>query len=351
MSEDYVKGRGAQFNTHNRFEKRQVVQEHIEGLDEDFMPEGPATQYIEQQPKSIISKNNSPDVPFSMSINPYQGCEHGCIYCYARNSHEYWGYGAGLDFESRIIVKTNAPQLLEKALLKPSYKPEAISLSGNTDCYQPAEKKYQLTRQMLQIFLRYGHPVGIITKNQLIRRDIDILRDLAAEGLVHVYLSITTLDESLRRVLEPRTATATAKLRTIEALTEAGVPCGLMTAPVIPGLNSHELPEIIRLGADAGAIKAGYTMLRLNGQIQYLFKDWLTKNFPDRAKKVWNQVSTMHGGTVTDSNFGQRMRGQGVIAESIRQIFHAAVKKNMGGKDMPPYALDKFRPGGALRLF
>ena len=351
MQQDYVKGRGAQFDTHNRFEKRQVVREHVEGLDEEAMLSRPSSQYIEQQPESLISKNSSPDVPFNLSINPYQGCEHGCIYCYARNSHEYWGFGAGIEFESKIIVKTNAPALLEKALLKPAYQPEVISLSGNTDCYQPAEQQYQLTRQLLAVFLRFGHPVGIITKNQLITRDLDLLKELAAEQLVHVYFSINTLDEALRRKMEPRTATASAKLKAMELLTSAGIPCGVMTAPVIPGLNNHEIAKIIALAADAGACKAGYTMLRLNGQIQHLFKDWLYKNFPDRAKKVWNQVATMHGGLVTDSHWGRRMRGQGPIAEAIRQVFHAAVRQYLPAEGLPPYAMDRFRPGGALSLF
>lgn len=351
MQKEYVKGRGAQFNTHNRYEKQRVVQEHYEGLDEEAMTEVPRTHYIEQQPKTIISQNNSPDIPFNLSVNPYQGCEHGCIYCYARNSHEYWGYGAGIDFESKIIVKTNAPTLLERALLKPSYNPEVISLSGNTDCYQPAEQTYKLTRQLLAVFVRYGHPVGLITKNQLITRDIDLLQQLAAERLVHVYFSITTLDESVRRKMEPRTATTTAKFKAMEQLTKAGIPCGIMTAPVIPGLNSQDLPQIISQAANAGALQAGYTMLRLNGQIQYLFKDWLHKNFPDRAKKVWNQVATMHGGAVTDSHWGRRMRGQGPIAEAIRQMFHAAVRQHLPEGGMPAYALDRFRPGGVMSLF
>ena len=348
---DYYKGRGAQINTPNPYLKRHIAHEFHEGIDEPQMPTAPATQYYEEHPKNIVSKNNSPDIPFTYSINPYQGCEHGCSYCYARNAHQYWGFSAGMDFESKIIVKPDAARLLEQTLLKKTWQPEAISLSGNTDCYQPAEKKYQITRQLLKVFARYAHPVGIITKNQLITRDLDILKDLAAMRLVHVFISLPTLNEPLRRCMEPRTATGIARLKTIEQLSNAGVPVGVMTAPIIPGLNSNETPEIIRQAANAGALKAGYTILRLNGNVQHVFKDWLLKNYPNRFNKVWHQVAGVHGGTVSDANWGRRMQGQGPIAQVIKQLFKQAVQKHMSSRSMPPYDLTLFRRGGNLSLF
>lgn len=348
--ENYFKGRGAQLKTENRFLKSHYVAEHVEGLDEALLS-SPETQLFFEHSKTIVNKVTSPDLGMAWSVNPYQGCEHGCVYCYARNTHEYYGFSAGLDFESRIMAKRNAPQLLEKFLLKPDWQPVPISVSGNTDCYQPVERKLEITRGLLTVFARYRHPVGLITKNSLILRDLDLLTDLASDNLVHVYISITTLDEDLRRVMEPRTASAVKRLKTIEALATAGVPVGIMNAPIIPGLNHHEIPAVIKAAADHGALAAGITVVRLNGAVGKIFEDWLRKNFPDRFNKVWNQVCSLHGGSVNDSQFGRRMKGEGNIAEAIHQLYRAAKKKYLAGSGMPPINLSKFRRGGSLNLF
>lgn len=350
MEEDYFKGRGAQIKTGNKFLKAQYVTEHVEGLDEPLFA-APSTQIFYDNPKTIVNKVTSPDLGMMYSTNPYQGCEHGCIYCYARNTHEYYGFNAGLDFESKIIVKKTAPQLLEKFLLHSTWQPVPISVSGNTDCYQPLERKMEITRGMLKVFARYRHPVGMITKNGLILRDLDLLKDLAQDNLVHVYISITTLDESLRSVMEPRTASAIKRLKTVEVLSKAGVPVGIMNAPIIPGLNHHEIPSILKAAADHGALNAGMTVVRLNGSIGKIFEDWLRKNFPDRFEKVWHQICEMHGGNVNDSEFGRRMSGEGNFAQAIHQLFKVSKKKYFGEKRMPPMDLTKFRKGGNLSLF
>jgi DNA repair photolyase len=350
QEDDYFKGRGAQIKTGNKFLKGQYVTDHIEGLDEPLIS-APTTLVFYESPKKIVNKVTSPDLGMMYSMNPYQGCEHGCIYCYARNSHEYWGFSAGLDFESKIIVKKTAPALLEKFILHPDWQPVPISVSGNTDCYQPLERKFEITRNILKVFARYRHPLGMITKNGLITRDLDLLSDLAKDNLVHVYISITTLNEDLRRVMEPRTASGIKRLKTVEALAKAGVPVGIMNAPIIPGLNHHEIPQIMKAAADHGAAGAGMTVVRLNGSIGKIFEDWLRKNFPDRFDKVWNQICTMHGGTVNDSQFGRRMSGEGNIAEAIHQLFAVSKKKYFAGKTMPPIDLTKFRKGGNFSLF
>lgn len=350
MDEEYFKGRGAQIKTGNKFLKNQYVEEHIEGIDEPLLS-APTTQIFHETPKKIVNKVTSPDLGMMYSMNPYQGCEHGCIYCYARNTHEYWGFSAGLDFESKIIVKENAPELLEKFIMHPDWQAVPISVSGNTDCYQPLERKFEITRRILKVFAQYRHPLGMITKNSLITRDLDILSDLSQDNLVHVYISITTLNEELRRVMEPRTASAVKRLQTVEALAKAGVPVGIMTAPIIPGLNHHEIPEIIKAAADHGARNAGMTIVRLNGSIGKIFEDWLRKNFPDRFDKVWNQICSMHGGSVNDSQFGRRMSGEGNFAEAIHQLFTVSKKKFFRDRTMPPIDLTKFRKGGTLSLF
>jgi DNA repair photolyase len=350
MEQDYFKGRGAQIKIENKFLKAQYVMEHIEGLDEPLL-ENPATQIFQENAKKILNRVDSPDLGFGYSMNPYQGCEHGCIYCYARNTHEYYGFSAGLDFESKIIVKRNAPQLLEKELMKPTWNAVPIMLSGNTDCYQPQEKKFEITRKMLKVLANYRHPVSIISKNSLVLRDLDLLQDLAADNLVHVYISITTLDEELRRAMEPRTASSIKRLKTVEALAKANVPVGIMNAPIIPGLNHHEIPEVLKAAADHGACNAGMTVVRLNGSIGPIFEDWLRKNFPDRFEKVWNQICSMHGGNVNDCNFGRRMRGEGNIADAIHQLFKASKKKYFADRTMPVYDLTKFQKGGSLSLF
>ena len=348
--DDYFKGRGAQLKTHNRFLKNEYVTEHIEGVDEPLLT-SPATQLFYEQPKSIVNKVQSPDLGIMYSVNPYQGCEHGCIYCYARNAHEYWGFSAGLDFESKIIVKKNAASLLEKAILHPTWQAVPISFSGNTDCYQPQERNLKITRAMLNVMAQYRHPVGIITKNSLILRDLDLLRDLASDNLVHVYISITTLNEDLRRVMEPRTASAIKRLKTIEALASANIPVGVMNAPIIPGLNNNEIPAVLKAAADHGAQAAGMTVVRLNGAIQKIFEDWLRKNFPDRFDKVWNQICDLHGGSVNDSQFGRRMTGEGVLAQSIHQLFKTSKRKYFANRALPPYNLTRFSKGGTMSLF
>lgn len=351
MEDGYRKGRGAQIQTANPYLKQEYITEHPEGLDEELLQEKIETQVFYENPKTIVNKVTSPDVGMAYSLNPYQGCEHGCIYCYARTTHEYWGYNAGLDFESKIIVKRNAPELLEQHLLKRSWKPQPIILSGNTDCYQPLERKFGITRKLLEVFAKYRHPVGIITKNVTFLRDLDILTDLAKDHLVHVNLSITTLDEKIRSILEPRTASAAKKLQAIEKLTSAGVPVRIMNAPIIPGLTHHEIPAVIKAAAEHGALDAGYTMVRLNGFIGQVFEDWLKKNFPDRFDKVWNQICEVHDGHVNDSEFGRRMRGTGNIADMISQLFRSSKQRYMGGKIMPPLSVSKFRRGGNYNLF
>ncbi|HEY0030028.1 MAG TPA: PA0069 family radical SAM protein [Bacteroidia bacterium] len=347
-SPEYFKGRGAQLNTDNKYSKNRYVTEHDEVLDEPLLSDEKTQVFIET-PKKIINIVKSPDIPGMYSMNPYQGCEHGCIYCYARNTHEYWGYSAGLDFERKIIAKPNAPQLMEKQFMNKNWVVSPIMFSGNTDCYQPLERKMKITRQMLEVLLKFRHPAGMITKNNLILRDIDILQELAKLKLVHVMVSITSLKEELRLKMEPRTVTAKNRLKIIETLNKAGIPAGVMTAPIIPGLNSDEIPELIKAAADHGADCAGYTMVRLNGSIGEIFKDWIHKNYPDRAEKVLHHIADAHGGKLNDSRYGTRMRGEGKMVESIRQMFNMAVKKHLAGRDRMEYDLTAFRRPGEVR--
>jgi DNA repair photolyase len=323
VTDNYFKGRGAQVNTHNKFLKQQYVQEYSEMLDEELLlPE--KTEIIYTYPKTVINKVESDDLGFAYSINPYQGCEHGCIYCYARNTHEYWGFSAGLDFERKIIVKKNVIELLEKHFSSKKWKPLPLMLSGNTDCYQPVERNLEITRNILKTCLKYKHPVSVITKNSLIKRDIDVLSQLAEHRLVHVTVSVTSLDEKTRQMLEPRTASYKNRLGVLELLSKYKIPCGVMVAPIIPGINNYDIPAVLEAAGNAGASWAGMTIVRLNGAIGDIFKDWLFKNYPDRAEKVWAQISDCHGGNVNDSRFGVRMRGEGKIAESIHQLFKLA---------------------------
>lgn len=270
--QSYFKGRGAQVNPHNKFLKDIYVQQHIEGID-DWEEENHKTTFVFDNSKTIVNKVTSPDVGMAYSLNPYQGCEHGCTYCYARNSHQYWGYSAGLDFERRIIVKKDAPQLFKKFLEKKGWDASTISLSGNTDCYQPAERKYKLTRQLLEIALEYKQPIGMITKNALILRDLDVLQEMAKYNLCMVYVSINSLNEKLRQAMEPRTTTSKQRLKVVEDLSKAGIPMGVMVAPLVPGLSDHEIPSILKSVANAGALRAGYTIVRLNGAIAQIFED------------------------------------------------------------------------------
>ncbi|GAB3993613.1 PA0069 family radical SAM protein [Spirosoma daeguense] len=349
---DYKKGRGAQFNTANKYaQHRYELDEEPSFADEDFPEPTIKTQFFEETPKQIISRPKSPDIGFVASINPYQGCEHGCIYCYARPSHEYWGFSAGLDFESKIMVKKNAPALLEKQFQSRSYKPDVIHFSGNTDCYQPAERTYQLTRQMLALCLRYRNPVGIITKNALILRDLDILEPMAKLNLVSVAISITTLEESLRLLMEPRTVTASQRFRTMRTLHQAGVPVGIMTAPIIPSLTDHEIPKLIEQAADNGACWSAYTIVRLNGALGPLFTDWLQQTFPDRAERILNQIADCHGGQLNDSRFKTRMSGEGIYAQNIAQLHRIACQRHLSGRKPATLTTSLFRPAGQIGLF
>ncbi|HEY0273183.1 MAG TPA: PA0069 family radical SAM protein [Chitinophaga sp.] len=322
----YYKGRGAQLNPKNRFLTNEYAQEHPEGIDEWWQADVP-TQVLEEHAKTLVNKVDSPDVGMWYSMNPYQGCEHGCIYCYARNAHQYWGLSAGLDFERKIIVKRNAPELLRKFLDNKHWQVKPLSLSGNTDCYQPLERKMFITRQLLEVALEYRQPIGIITKNSLVLRDKYLLQQLAKDNLAVVYVSITTLDEDLRQKMEPRTTTALQRLKVVKELTELGIPVGVMTAPLIPGINEQEMPRLLEAAAQAGAKWAGYTIVRLNDAVKIIFRDWLFKNFPDRADKVWHLIESCHGGTVNDSEFGRRMRGEGNVAAMIHQQFKVHTRK------------------------
>jgi DNA repair photolyase len=350
-AESYLTGRGAQINTRNRFQKDEKTKEHIESIDEWDEPNTP-TQYLEQQAKTIVNKVESPDVGMSYSMNPYAGCEHGCIYCYARNVHEYWGYSAGLDFERKIIVKKNAPQLLRSFLMNPKWQSIPIMLSGNTDCYQPAEQIYRLTRALLEVCNEFNQPVGILTKNSWILRDKDLLQEMGRKDIVSAMVSITSFNEELRRVMEPRTTTAKQKLKVIHELSQAGVRMGIMMGPMIPGLNEHEMQRIMKAARDNGATFTAYTFIRLNGAIKLLFHDWLYKNFPDRADKVWHLIEQSHDGKVNDSRFGVRMRGEGSIAQMVQQQYKKYGK--LYGMNQEEWHLDtsKFRrPGEQGKLF
>ena len=350
---DFTKGRGAQLNPKNKFLKQELVTEHIEGLDEYHDLNHP-TEFLIEHPKTILNKVTSPDIYGAFSMNPYQGCEHGCIYCYARNTHAYWGLSAGIDFESKILIKPNAPEILEAEFRKKSWKSAVIMLSGNTDCYQPAERKFKITRQLLEVALKFRNPLGIISKNQLILRDLDLLKQMAELNLVHVMISITSLDEELRLKLEPRTATALNRLKVVETLNNNGIPAGVMVAPVIPGLNSHEIPAIIEAAANAGARGVGMTIVRLNDAVATIFTDWIYKAYPDRAEKILNQIKSCHGGQLNDSRFGTRMKGQGKEAEMIHQLFKSSKNRFLSGRSFPELDLTLFcRPStsGQLELF
>ncbi|MCM4171759.1 radical SAM protein [Arenibacter sp. TNZ] len=355
-SKEYIKGRGAQQNTDNRFAR------FSNELRDDFLEfcrlEGETadhnkTQYLPIFPKSIVNKVNSPDVGMSFSLNPYQGCEHGCIYCYARNSHEYWGYSAGLDFERKILVKKDAPALLETKLKSKNWKAATIVLSGNTDCYQPAEHQFKITRACLEVFLRYRHPVGIITKNALVLRDLDILTQLAKENLIGVNISVTSLSEETRRILEPRTTTIKRRLETIRILSENNIPVNAMLAPIIPGINSHEILNLAQAVSVNGALSFGFTVVRLNGAIGKIFEDWIKKTLPDRANKVLQQIADCHGGNLNDSRFGIRNRGEGKIAQQINDMAHLARHKYFKDKSFPKLdtSLHEQYKDGQLKLF
>jgi DNA repair photolyase len=319
-----IRGRGASWSPANRFEKLHIDQNDLDVVDVDLGTEDRlrcGTQYFRDGTKSVITRNNSPDVGFETSLNPYRGCEHGCIYCYARPTHEYLGFSAGLDFESKIMVKTDAPELLRAELESPRWQPQTLVLSGVTDPYQPIERKLRVTRGCLEVLAKFRNPVAIITKNRLVTRDIDLLRDLAAHNAVAVNISVTSLDSDLQRVLEPRTSSPQARLETIRRLHTAEIPTGVMVAPVIPGLTDHEVPRILDACAKAGAQFAAYTIIRLPWAVAQLFEHWLEEHFPERKEKVLGRIRDLRGNRLNNSQWHTRMTGQGIFAEQIASLF------------------------------
>lgn len=350
-----MKGRGATYNPKNRFIKEDLEISH-DYLNYAFFEEEdtkPRTELLEVYPKSIINKVPSPDVPMDYSINPYQGCEHGCIYCYARPTHEYWGYSAGLDFETKILYKTNAPELLKKELSSRSYVSKPIMFSGNTDCYQPAEQKLELTRKLLLILEEFNNPVGIITKNSLVLRDLDILKRMAKKNQAAVTISLTSLDEKTRRILEPRTSSSYNRLKAIEILAKNEIPVNVNIAPIIPAVNDFEIPKLLKNAADAGAQSATYIIVRLNHVVGEIFEEWARHHFPERASKILSLVSDIHQGKLGDTNFNSRMKGQGAIAEQIRDLFMLNAKRYSLTKKETKLDCSQFKSiiNGQLGLF
>lgn len=317
------KGRGTSANPANRFVRIEYEADPEELNDAS----APRTVFYRDATKTAISRNSSPDVGFEFSINPYRGCEHGCIYCYARPTHEYLGLSSGLDFETKVFVKENLPELLARELAKPKWRPAVIAISGVTDPYQPVERRLEITRRCLRVLADFRNPVSVITKNHLITRDVDLLSELASDGAASANVSVTTLDSGLHRVMEPRTSTPARRLEAIERLAAAGVPVGVMVAPVIPGLTDHELPSILTAAAEAGATRAGFIILRLPHGVKELFAEWIETHFPERASKVLGRIREMRGGDLNDSRFGSRMRGEGVFAEQLRSLFDAICER------------------------
>ena len=341
------KGRGSHLNPTNRFTLIQYEDdfEHLE-----FEPEAvqeltrPATEYFADHARSIVAENDSPDVPFRYSVNPYRGCSHGCAYCYARPTHEYLGLNAGLDFETKVFVKRDAAGLFRDFLARESWKPEPITLSGVTDCYQPAERHFRLTRGCLEVAAEARQPLSIITKNALVLRDRDLLRDLAAENLVHVNVSVTTLDAALARSMEPRTSAPHARLRAVKELADAGVPVRVLIAPVIPGLNDSEMPAILAAAKAAGAGAAGFVLLRLPLTVAPVFREWLTRERPELLEKVEGRIRASHGGKLNDPRFGFRMRGTGEMAHQIGELFRLFARWHGLDRGLPDYDCTRFRP-------
>ena len=346
QSREPIRARGASWSPANRFEKLHVDLTDVDVLDVDLDDEArprPATQYFRDGAQTIISRNNSPDVGFETSVNPYRGCEHGCIYCYARPTHEYLGFSAGLDFESKIMVKTNAPVLLRAALESPRWQPQVLVMSGVTDPYQPVEKKLRITRGCLKVLAKFRNPVAIITKNRLVARDADLLRDLASHNAAAVNISVTSLDPKLQRVLEPRTSPPAARLETIQKLRSAGVPVGVMVAPIIPGLTDHEVPRILEACAKAGAQFAAYTIVRLPWAVAPLFEHWLEEHFPDRKEKILGRIKHLRGnGRLNNSKWHTRITGEGVFAQQIASLFEIA-RRRAGIGERPKLSTASFR--------
>jgi DNA repair photolyase len=345
-----IQGRGASSNTPNRFDSVHYEAE-AQDFDQYLEDEKPRlqTEVLKDTARKIINQNDSPDVGFRYSLNAYRGCEHGCAYCYARPTHEYLGLSAGLDFESKIFVKEEAPKLLSEELMKKTWKPETIFMSGVTDCYQPLERKLQLTRGCLEVLLRFRNPTAIITKNALITRDIDLFRRMAEYNGILIFLSITTLDPTLARQLEPRTSHPASRLKAIEALSQAGIPVGVNVAPLIPGLTDHEMPAILKAAAEHGAQWAGFTPVRLPLAVRPLFEEWLEVHFPLKKEKVLSAIRDIRGGQLNDSNFGSRMRGQGPRADHLSKMFHLYTRKYKLNEKDPQLSVDHFqRPGDQL---
>ena len=335
-----LRGRGTAQNPPNRFVQMDFVPDYDE-LDPEAP--GPGTVFLRDATKTIIARKDSPDVGFGASMNPYRGCEHGCIYCFARPTHEYFGLSAGLDFETKIFVKEDAPELLRQALASPRWEPEVIAMSGVTDCYQPVERKLRITRRCLEVLAEFRNPVAIITKNHLVTRDVDILGEMAAWNGSAVNVSITSLDEKLQRVMEPRTSTPKRRLAAVEALAKAGVPVRVLAAPMIPGLNDHELPAIIKASANAGATGVHYIPLRLPYALKELFDTWLATHFPDRREKVLHRIREIRGGRLNDPGFGSRMRGEGAYADQLRALYQATARKYGLTGEMPRLSTAHFR--------
>lgn len=347
--DDALQGRGASWNPENRFTGIRCERDADSQCEDESAPR-PGTEYVEEDAASILSRNDSPDVGYEHSLNPYRGCEHGCIYCYARPMHEYAGYSAGLDFETKIFVKRNAPELLRSALSSPKWTPQVIALSGSTDPYQPVERTLCITRGCLGVFVEFLNPVSITTKNRLVLRDLDLLAALAAHQAVSVCVSITTLDLALNRVLEPRTSSPKQRLETIRALADAGIPVGVLAAPIIPALTDHEMPAILRAAADAGARFAGYIMLRLPHAVAPLFERWLEQRFPDRKARVLNRLRDLHNGKLYDASFETRMSGSGLFAEHVARLFAVAARRTGLDSDAPRLSTTHFQRSGQMDL-
>ncbi len=335
-----LRGRGSSDNPVNRFEGKYTDYDLDKETGEKPKPD---TKLIPDHTKEIISTNNSPDIPFNASLNPYRGCEHGCIYCYARPTHEYLGYSAGLDFESKIMVKYDAARKLREKLKSPSWKPQTIVMSGVTDCYQPIERKLKITRECLKVLAEFRNPVGIITKNYLVTRDADHLKELAKYNAARVTVSVTTLDHALARVMEPRTSTPSRRLKAIKMLSEAGIPVGVNVAPIIPGLTDHECVSILEAAKEAGASRAGYTIVRLPYGVKDLFKDWLEQHFPDRKAKVLNKIRDMRDGKLNESSFGKRFSGEGNFAKQISDLFSVHSKRLGFNRKRTKLSTDSFK--------
>jgi DNA repair photolyase len=347
-----IVGRGVSDNPKNRFERLEVSPD-LDELDYELAhkeKERPPTLYYKDTSKTFITYNDSPDIGYNASVNPYRGCSHGCVYCYARQTHEYLGFSAGLDFETQIMVKTDAPTLLRKELSVKSWQPQLIGFSGVTDIYQPIEKQLGLTRQCLEVFLDFRNPVGLVTKNYLITRDIDVLQELAKYNCVSVCISITTLDNELRRWMEPRTSAAVKRLEAVRKLSEAGIHVGVLTSPIIPGLTDHEIPALVQAAKDAGAKFVGYSVVHLPFGVKDIFANWIKQTYPERADRVLNRIKEMRGGKLNDPRFGFRMSGEGIYAEQIKQLFKAAKKKAGFEKSSFKLSTEHFRvPGRAVQ--